>query len=93
MAQDAGVRSIPELRQFGTTLNQASVALSTLFQQLNGQMHQVCDSWNDDKARSFSNDFAQSKAQIDKISQEMQQFSTYIIRSCEILEQYQNLRR
>ena len=93
MAQDASVRSIPELRQFGTTLNQASVALSTLFHQLNGQMHQVCDSWNDDKARSFSEDFERSKAEMDKVAQEMQQFSTYILRSCEILEQYQNQRR
>lgn len=93
MEQDASVRSIPELRQFGTTLNQASVALSTLFQQLNGQMHHVCDSWNDNKARSFANEFDQSKAQIDKIAQDMQQFSTYIIRSCEILEQYQSLHR
>lgn len=33
---DVGVRSIPELRQFGTNLNQASMSLSNLFQILNG---------------------------------------------------------
>lgn len=92
MAQDAGVKSIPELRQFGSNLNQASVALNTLFQQLNGQMHRACDSWGDDKARAFMTEFEQSKAQIDKIAQQMQQFSTFVTKSCEILEQYNNIR-
>lgn len=92
MAQDAGVKSIPELRQFGSNLNQASNALQTLFSQLNSQMHRACDTWNDDKAHAFMNDFEQSKAQIDKISQQMQQFSTFVMKSCDILEQYNSIR-
>jgi len=93
MAQDAGVRSIPELRQFGQNLKAASDALTNLFQQLASQMHRVCDTWNDDKARAFMEDVEKKKSEIDKMSQEMQQFSIFIQHSCEILEQYQNLRR
>ncbi len=87
---DAGVRSIPELRQFGTTLNQASASLEVLFQSLNRQMHQACDTWTDNNARVFMNQFEVSKQQIDKIAQEMQNLSAYIAHQCEVLEQYQN---
>ena len=89
---DVGVRSIPELRQFGTNLNQASMSLSNLFQILNGQMNQACQGWNDQKAQSFMSDFDRSKAQIDRISQEMQQFSLFIRRYCEKLEEAQSIR-
>jgi len=89
---DVGVRSIPELRQFGTNLNQASVSLANLFQILNGQMNEACQGWNDQKAQSFMSDFDRSKAQIDRISQEMQQFSLFIRRYCEKLEEAQNIR-
>lgn len=89
---DVGVRSIPELRQFGTNLNQASVSLANLFQILNGQMNQACQGWNDQKAQSFMSDFDRSKAQIDRIAQEMQQFSSFIRRYCEKLEEAQNVR-
>ena len=89
---DVGVRSIPELRQFGTNLNQASVSLANLFQILNGQMNEACQGWNDQKAQSFMSDFDRSKAQIDRISQEMQQFSLFTIRYCEKLEEAQSIR-
>lgn len=92
MAQDIGVKSIPELRQFGSNLNQASTALNTLFQQLNGQMHRACDTWNDDSARVFMAEFEQSKTQIDKIAQQMQQFSSFIQKKCDRLEEANNVR-
>lgn len=93
MAQDAGVRSIPELRQFGTNLSQAGSALTTLFQQLNDQMHRACDTWNDGKSQAFMQDFEKSRQQIENIAQQMQQFSQFVKSSCDILEQYNNLRR
>lgn len=89
---EVGVRSIPELRQFGSNLNQASIALATLFQQLNSQMHSAMEGWNDNQARRFSDDFDRSKSQIDKISQEMQTFSTYINNYCAKLEEVHNIR-
>lgn len=92
MAQDTGVKSILELKQFGNNLNQASIALNTLFQNLNSQMHQVCDNWNDVQAQQFAPTFEQSKKEIDKIAQEMQQFSAYISRLCAAYENVQNVR-
>ena len=91
-AGDVGVRSVPELRQFGSNLNQASMSLSNLFQILNGQMNQACQGWNDRNAQSFMSDFERSKAQIDRMAQEMQKFSSYISRYCEKLEEAQNIR-
>ena len=88
---EVGVRSIPELRQFGSNLNQASAALATLFQQLNAQMHSAMEGWNDNQARSFAGDFERSKAQIDKMSQEMQKFSTYINNYCAKLDEVHNI--
>ena len=88
---EVGVRSIPELRQFGANLNQASAALATLFQQLTTQMHSAMEGWNDNQARSFANDFERSKAQIDKMSQEMQKFSAYINNYCAKLEEVHNI--
>lgn len=89
---DIGVKSIPELRQFGSNLNQASESLSNVFQILNMQMNQACQGWNDQKAQSFMSDFDHSKAQIDRIAQELQQFSSFISRYCEKLEEAQNIR-
>jgi len=89
---DVGVRSIPELRQFGNNLNQASASLSNLFQILNSQMQQAFQGWNDQNAQAFVTEFDRSKAQIDKIAHDMQQFSSYISRYCEKLEESQNIR-
>ena len=89
---DVGVWSVPELRHFGTNLNQASMSLSNLFQILNGQMNQACQGWNDQNAQAFMSEFDRSKAQIDKMAQEMQKFSSYISRYCEKLEESQNIR-
>ena len=38
------------------------------------------------------NDFELQKNEIERIAQQMQQFSQYINRSCDVLEQYKNLR-
>lgn len=92
MAQDASVKNLGELRQFGRNLSVASSNLTQLFQQLTQQMHRVCDSWQDDKNQAFMAEFEQKKAEIDKMSQTMQQYSQFIGKSCDILEQYQSLR-
>jgi len=92
MAQDAGVRSISDLRQFGQNLQVASNALTTLFQQLNTMMHNACDTWNDNKAQAFMEEFEHRKNDIEKMSEDMNTFSQYIGRVCEKLEDYQHLR-
>lgn len=88
---DAGVRNIDELRQFGRNLSMASGNLMSLFQQLTLQMHQVCDSWHDDKNRSFMAEFEQKHSEIEKIAQQMQHYSQFINRVCDAAEQYKSL--
>ena len=92
MASDASVKNIDQLRQFGTNLKNAGENLTTLFQRLNMQMHQVCEGWNDDKNQAFMNDFENKCRDITRLSQEMQAYSQYISRTCDILEQYKTLR-
>lgn len=92
MASDASVRDIDQLRQFGTNLRNAGENLDILFQRLKAQMHQVCEGWNDSKNQTFMNDFEGKCRDITRLSQEMQQYSQYISRTCEILEQYRTLR-
>lgn len=55
-------------------------------------MNQACQGWNDQNAQAFMSEFDRSKAQIDKMAQEMQKFSSYIERYCAKLEESQNIR-
>lgn len=88
MASDASVKNIDQLRMFGSNLRNAGENLNTLFQRLNVQMHQVCEGWNDTKNQAFMNDFETKCRDITRLSQEMQAYSQYIARTCDILEQY-----
>lgn len=92
MAQDAVIKNVDDLRQFGRNLNVASTELSALFNQLNQQMHMVCDSWQDDKNRAFMEEFEQSRTQIDSIAQEMQRYSQFIGKVCEYADMYKSIR-
>lgn len=92
MAQDAIIRNVDDLRQFGKNLNVASNNLSMLFTQLNQHMHRVGDTWQDDKNREFMEEFEQSRKEIDKIAQKMQHYSQYIGKICEYAEQYKSIR-
>jgi len=80
------------LRQFGLKLNQAADACTTLFQHLNTETHRVCESWSDDKAMKFMQDFDVSKSNIDKTAQQMRDFSAYISRLAQRVDDYNNQR-
>lgn len=92
MPKDVGVRSRAELRQFGAKLNQASSMLDGMFQHLGAQMQMALSGWDDDRARAFTAEFDRSKAEIRKISNEMQEFSSYISRFCNKLDDAYNTR-
>lgn len=92
MAYDAGVKDLAELRQFGAKLNQAAEAFTNLFQKLNAECHRVCESWNDDKATQFMQNFDQRNREIERLSQEMREFSAHIDRLARVLEDYRNVR-
>ena len=92
MASDASVRNVDQLRQFGSNLRVTGDNLNILFQKLNAQMHQVCEGWNDSKNQAFMADFEQKCRIISQLSEEIQQYSQYIFRTCEILDQYRTSR-
>lgn len=92
MAQDLHIGQIPELRQFGKNLNQASGALSTLFNQLGQQMNRACGTWRDDQAQRFMEQFTQQRTEVEKMSQVMLEFSQYIERLCQKADELQNVR-
>ena len=92
MAQDLHIGQIPELRQFGKNLNQASIALNTLFNQLGNQMNRACGTWQDGQALRFMEEFRSSRADVEKMSRTMMEFSDYIQRYCQAAEAVQNVR-
>lgn len=92
MAKDASVRNVEELRQFGNNLEKAGENLNILFQKLRTQMHKVCDGWNDDKNRQFMADFEQKARDINQMAQEMNVYSQFIKKTCDIIDQYKSLR-
>lgn len=92
MASDASVKNVDQLRQFGSNLRIAGDNLTTLFQRLNQQMHQVCEGWNDSKNQAFMADFEQKCSEINKLSAEMQQYAQFIARTCDIIDQYRSSR-
>ncbi|MCQ2239907.1 MAG: WXG100 family type VII secretion target [Bacteroidaceae bacterium] len=92
MGMQAGVKSVAELRQFSAKLNQAADACSVLFQNLNNDTHRICESWEDEKATKFMQTFEVSHRNVEKIAQEMKEFSAYITRLAERVEDYTNQR-
>ena len=87
---EVGVKSIPELRQFGTALGSVSEQMVQIFHNAEQRMHSVCEGWNDDNNRKFMEEFAQQVKMIEGISEKMRAYSQYINRTCEILEVYKS---
>lgn len=92
MAKEVGVRSIPELKQFGRDLKILSEQLSATFHATQKKMQVVCEGWNDQVNQKFMDEFQRNTVEIDKISEQMIKFSQFIDKSCNILEMYQQNR-
>jgi uncharacterized protein YukE len=92
MAKEVCIGNVAELRQFGKNLNQASGALSTLFNQLGQQMNRACSTWQDAQAQRFMEQFTQERAEVEKMAELMMQFSRFIERCCQKADELQNVR-
>lgn len=92
MANEVGVRSIPDLKQFGNDLKKLSEQLQTAFHRTEHKMHNVCEGWNDSVNRKFMTEFPNDVKKIDEIASRMSEFSKFIAKCVEILERYQNNR-
>ena len=92
MAQEVGVRSIPNLRQFGRDLSVLSEQLTTAYHAANRKMQMVCEGGTDQVNMKFMQEFQKDEKQIDEIAARMKDFSAFINKSCDILEMYHNIR-
>lgn len=92
MALEVGVRSIPDLQQFGRDIKVLSEQLSTAFHLTEKKMHTVCEGWTDQVNQRFIDAFVNDTKEIDKISLHMIEYSKFIAKSCAILEEYQRTR-
>ena len=92
MATDAGVRSVPELRDFGKQLQQMGEQMYGVMTQAQRRMNYVSEGWHDDNNEKFKARFAESVQMIKKMSEEFTAYNEYLQRQCDILDQYKGNR-
>ena len=92
MAQEVGVKSIPNLRQFGRDLNLLSDQLTNAYHAANRKMQVVCEGWNDQVNAKFMQEFQKDEKQIEEIASHMKEFAAFINKSCDILDMYHNIK-
>lgn len=92
MATDAGVRSVPELRDFGKNLQKMGEQMYGVMTQAQRRMNYVSEGWHDDNNEKFKVRFNESVQMIKKMSEEFRQYNEYLQRQCDILDQYKGNR-
>ncbi len=90
MAQDAGVRSIPDLRNFGQQVQQMGAMMYDVMVQAQQRLNYVSEGWRDDQNDRFKETFDESVKTIKKMSEEFARYNRYVTKQCEILEQYKS---
>lgn len=88
MARDAGVRSVPELRDFGKNLQKMGEQMYSVMTQAQRRMNYVSEGWHDDINEKFKVRFNESVQMIKRMSDEFRQYNEYLQRQCDILDQY-----
>ena len=61
MAQEVGVRSVQDLKQFGSDLKRLSEQLSNAFHAAEKKMNHVCEGWNDTSNQKFMTEFQKDR--------------------------------
>lgn len=92
MANDAGVRNIDELAQFGQSVKKLGDNMLSAMQQAQRRMNQVCEGWHDDSNDKFKAQFDESVRVVQKMSQQFTEYSQYIKKITDILNSYKNVR-
>lgn len=92
MANDAGVKNIDELAQFGQGVKKLGDNMLSAMQQAQRRMNQVCDGWHDDNNDKFKAQFDESVRVVQKMSQQFTEYSQYIRKITDILNSYKNVR-
>ena len=92
MANDAGVKNIDELAQFGQSVKKLGDNMLSAMQQAQRRMNQVCEGWHDDSNDKFKAQFDESVRVVQKMSQQFTEYSQYIKRITDILNSYKSVR-
>lgn len=92
MANDAGVKNIDELAQFGQGVKKLGDNMLSAMQQAQRRMNQVCEGWHDDNNDKFKAQFDESVRVVQKMSQQFTEYSQYIRKITDILNSYKNVR-
>ena len=88
MATDAGVKSVPDLRDFGKNLQKMGEQMYGVMTQAQQRMNYVSEGWNDTNNEKFKARFAESVQMIKKMSEEFRVYNEFLQRQCDVLDQY-----
>ena len=69
-------------------VNQSAEHFVNLLQFINMESHRVLDSWGDEKSIRFMQELESSKREIEKLSRSMIEFSQYIKRLADRVDDY-----
>lgn len=89
---DVNVRSEEDLFNFATGLSNLSQALISSFSQAKNEMDRVNEGWNDQQNLIFMEKFREATDDINKIAEMMEEYSRYIRRYAEAIQQAKNVR-
>lgn len=89
---DVNIRNLDELRAFAAYLRNLGTGMADEFENARAQMISVNEGWNDVENARFMEEFEQSVGLIHQISEHMDRYSEFLLRKCDIIEQYLNTR-
>lgn len=89
---DVNVRNEEDLLHFATGLSNLSQALVSSFSKANNEMNRVNEGSNDQQNQRFMAQFREATAAIDKIARMMEDYSGYIRRYAQAVQQAKNVR-
>lgn len=87
---DVRLNSIEELREFSSYLQWLSNTMVDEFSKARSRVSAVYENWRDDESLRFMEEFTESVEQINKIAEQMDAYSQYVQKKCDILDMYKN---
>ena len=87
---DVRLDSIEALREFSSYLQWLSNSMVEEFSKARSRMSAVNENWRDDESLRFMEEFTESVEQINRIAEQMDAYSQYLHKKCEILDMYKN---
>lgn len=92
MARDVNVRSEEDLLEFAKGLDGLSEAMVENFHRALDEMQRINEGWNDIQSQRFMEEFSKKVNVIENIALAMKEYSRYITRYAEQVQNIKNLR-